>query len=67
MVGLAGEFLAIARDEQERVVGAGTEDQHRDDSRVEGQATRLADGLRDDARELVCEADDGQRDEPEDG
>ena len=29
---LATEFLAEPRDEQERVIGAGTEDQHREDA-----------------------------------
>ncbi|WP_245792426.1 hypothetical protein [Bowdeniella nasicola] len=38
------EFLAVARNQQQRVVRAGTENEHADDSRVEREAPRRARG-----------------------
>src|SRR5699024_2494645 len=61
------QLLAIARDQQQGVVGAGAEDEDRDDARVEGESTRLADSGREPPGHLVGDTDDGQRDEPQDG
>ena len=67
-VGVHPQLVAVARDEQQRVVGAGTEDEHREDADrrlvpldVEGgQGARREHG-----RELVGDADHGERHEPE--
>ncbi len=66
MVGVEAELLAVAGDEQQGVVGAGAEDEDADDPAVEAEVERLAHALGHDARDLVGDADDGQRHEPQD-
>lgn len=61
------QLLAVARDEQEGVVGPGAEDEDGDDARVEGEAARLPDDSGHPPGHLVGDADDGERDEPQDG
>ena len=58
------QLVPVARDEQQGVVGSGTEDEHRQDAghrRIQGDADCGRHAAGDDARERVGEADDDER------
>ena len=62
------QFVSIARDEQEGVVGPGAEDEHRQDAgdrRIQRNADRGRDKTGHDAGERVGDSDDDERDEPQ--
>ena len=62
------QLVAVAADEEQGVVGAGTEDEHREDAdrRLVPQHVEGCQGVgRDDRGELVGDGDDGQGHEPE--
>ena len=62
------QLVAVARDQQQRVVGAGAEDEHREDARgrgVPGDAEDRHDLGREDRGEPVGHGHDGERDQPQ--
>ena len=67
---MQAQLIAVAGDEEEGVVRAGTEDEHGEDARdggVEHDAEGGRDAGRDDAREAVGDADDSEGHEPQPG
>ena len=66
VVGEATQLLAVAGDEQQRVVRTGAEDEDADDSRIELQVEPIADGRGHSRGEAVGGADDDERQQPQD-
>ena len=66
VIGEAAQLLAVAGDEQQRVVRAGPEDEDADDARVELQVKPVADGRGHGRGESVGGADDDERQQPQD-
>ena len=67
---MQAQFVAVSRDKQQRVVGTGTEDEHREDARdraIERDARGVRHQASRDARDEVGDTDHGKRNDPQHG